>query len=70
VLRSTIEWRNRNGDHDLRVDRVEQRNGRFAVVISWAERDGTRHEWAHVLRLRDGMIVDMRDYASGARPLR
>jgi hypothetical protein len=56
--------------HDLRVDRLEQRNGRLAVGISWAERDGTRHEWAHLLRLRDGMIVDMEDYASGERALR
>jgi ketosteroid isomerase-like protein len=70
VLRSTIEWRDRNGDHDLRVDRVEQRNRRFAVVISWADRDGTRHEWAHLLRLRDGAIIDMEDYASGAKAVR
>ena len=70
MLRSTIEWRDREGDHDLRVDRVEQRNGRFVVVISWAERDGTRHEWAHLLRLRDGMIIDMEDYASGKRAVR
>jgi ketosteroid isomerase-like protein len=73
VLRSTIEWRHRQGDHDLRVDRLEQRNGRFAVAISWAERaerDGTRHEWAHALRLRDGAIIDMEDYASGAKAVR
>jgi ketosteroid isomerase-like protein len=73
VLRSTIEWRHRQGDHDLRVDRLEQRNGRFAVAISWAERaerDGTRHECAHALRLRDGAIIDMEDYASGAKAVR
>lgn len=54
----------------MRVDRLEQRNGRLAVVISWAERDGTRHECAHLLRLRDGMIIDMDDYASGVCILR
>jgi hypothetical protein len=70
VLRSTIEWRDREGDHDLRVDRVEQRNGRFAGVISWADRDGTRPESAHLLRLRDGAIIDMEDYASGAKAVR
>ena len=70
MLGSAIEWRHREGDHDLRVDRVEQRNGRVAVVISWAERDGTRHEWAHLLRLRDGMIIDIEDYASGKRAVR
>jgi hypothetical protein len=37
---------------------------------SWAERDGTRHEWAHLLRLRDGMIIDMEDYSSGKRAVR
>ncbi len=54
----------------MRIDRVEQRNDRFAIVISWAERDGTRHEWAQLLRLRDGMIIDMEDYRSGERALR
>jgi hypothetical protein len=39
-------------------------------VISWAERDGNRHEWAHLLRLLDGMIIDMEDYAGGERALR
>jgi hypothetical protein len=70
VLKGTIEWRDRAGDHNLRVERVEQRNGRVAVVISWADRAGTRHEWAHHLRVRDGLIVDMEDYASGERALR
>ena len=69
MLRSTIEWRDRQGDHDLRVDRLERRDDRVAVAISWAERDGTRHEWAHLLRLRDGMIIDMEDYRSGERAL-
>jgi hypothetical protein len=70
VLKGTIEWRDREGDHDLRVERVEQRNGRVAVVISWADRDGTRHEWAQLLQLRDGKIIDMEDYPSGERALR
>ena len=65
-----LEWRDRAGDHDLRVDRVEQRNGRVAVAISWAEREGTRQEWARLLRLRDGMIIDVQDYRSGERALR
>jgi hypothetical protein len=70
VLKGTIEWRDRAGDHDLRVERVEQRNGRVAVVISWADRDGARHEWAQLLRVRDGLIVDMEDYAGGERAFR
>jgi ketosteroid isomerase-like protein len=67
---STIEWRDREGDHDLRVEHVEQRDRRVAVVVSWAERSGKRHAWAHVLRLQDGMIIDMQDYASRPRAIR
>jgi hypothetical protein len=70
VLKGTIEWRDREGDRDLRVERLEQRNGRVAVVISWADRDRARHEWAQLLRFRDGLIVDMEDYASGERAFR
>lgn len=36
-------------------------------MLSWAEQSGKRHEWAHVLKLREGMIIDMQDYASGAK---
>ncbi len=67
---ATVEWRDREGDHDLRVARVAQRDGRVAVVMSWAERDGAWHEWAHLLRLRDGLIIDMEDSASEERALR
>lgn len=49
---------------------MEQRDGRLAVVFSWAERSGKRHEWAQLLRLREGMIVEMEDYANGTRALR
>lgn len=70
ALSSTIEWRNHEGDHDLLVDRVEQRDGRFAVVFSWTERAGGRQEWAQLLRVRGGTIIDIEDYASGARALR
>jgi hypothetical protein len=66
VLRSTIEWRDRKGDRDLRVERVEQRDGRVIAVLSSAKKSGTRHDWAHFLWLRDGMIADMQDYRSGA----
>jgi hypothetical protein len=70
VLEGAIEWRHRQGDHDLRVDRVEEQNGRVAVVVSWAERDGTRHEWANLLRFRGGMITHMDEYAGGDGALR
>jgi len=37
------------------------------VAYSWADREGGRHHWAHLLKLKDGMIVDMQDYASPTR---
>jgi hypothetical protein len=37
------------------------------VAYSWADRDGHRHTWAHLLELKDGRIIDMQDYASPAR---
>jgi len=36
------------------------------VAFSWAESDGRRHRWAHVLKTSGGKIVDMQDYASPA----
>ncbi|MGH3024605.1 MAG: hypothetical protein ACRDNI_13185 [Gaiellaceae bacterium] len=39
-------------------------------MLSWAEQSGRRQEWAQVLELRDGLIVDMQDYASGAKAVR
>lgn len=38
----------------------------MAIVLSWAGENGEREEWAHVLRLRAGLIAAMQDYASGA----
>jgi hypothetical protein len=52
------------GDHDYRVDRVEERRGRVLVAFSWADRHGRRHSWAHVLKIKAGRIVDMQDFAS------
>src|SRR5687768_17468942 len=47
VLRSQIEWRYRQGAHHPQLDRLEQRDGRVAVVLTWAEQSGRRYEWAH-----------------------
>lgn len=62
-----MEWRRRHADHDARIDSVEQRGGRIVVVFSWADKDSERHQWAHVLKLEDGKIIDMQDYAKPAR---
>jgi ketosteroid isomerase-like protein len=37
------------------------------VALSWADSNEKRHDWAHVLELRDGKIIAMTDYASPAR---
>jgi ketosteroid isomerase-like protein len=34
------------------------------VAVSWADREGRRQSWAHVLKLKGGKIVDIQDYAS------
>lgn len=66
-----VEWRDGQGDRDLRIDRVEHRDARVVVVLSWAEKGGKRHEWTHLLRLRGGLIIDIQDCASGgAKALR
>lgn len=62
-----IHWRRQDGDHDARIDAVEQRGARVIVTLSWADKEGGRHDWAHVLKLKDGKIVDIQDYASPTR---
>ncbi len=62
-----IHWRRLEGDHDARIDAVEQHGTRVIVTLSWADKTGQRHDWAHVLKLKDGRIVDIQDYANPAR---
>lgn len=62
-----MEGAKQNGDHDARVDSVEQHGERVVVAFSWADSEGGRHQWAQVLKLERGKIVDMRDYANPAR---
>ncbi len=62
-----IHWRRQDGDHDARIDAVEQHGARVIVALSWADKDGRRHDWAHVLKLKDGKIRDIQDYASPGR---
>jgi hypothetical protein len=39
------------------------------VAFSWADRTGKRHQWAQMLRLRNGRIVDLQDYRSPTQAL-
>jgi hypothetical protein len=62
-----MDWRRKAGDHDGRVDSVDQRGNRFVVAFSWSDRGNKRHEWAQVVELKDGKIVSMQDYAKPSR---
>jgi hypothetical protein len=62
-----LEARRKLGDHDHGVDSVEQRGDRIVVAVSWADKQGDRHRWAHVLKLKNGKIVDIQEYASPTR---
>jgi hypothetical protein len=62
-----VHWRRKAADHDARVDSVEQRGNRAVVVFSWADRDDNRHRWAHVLELRDGKVIAIKDCANPSR---
>ncbi len=54
----------RAGDREYSLDAIRSRGDRVVVAFSWSDKDGQRHAWAHALRLRDGKIVDMQDFAN------
>ena len=54
------------GDHDFRIDAIEEAGERVAVAFSWTERGGERRDFGQVLTLERGRIRTMRDHASGA----
>lgn len=62
-----IHWRRQVGNHDARIDAVEQHGTRVIVTLSWADKTGKRHDWAHALKLKDGKIIDIQDYAIPTR---
>jgi hypothetical protein len=62
-----MEWRRKAGDRDARLDSVEHRGSRVVVAFSWSEQSGRRHDWAQVLDLKDGKIIDIQDYAKPSR---
>ena len=70
MLESAIDDRRRQGASDWRLDEVRGAGERVAVAFSWTAPDGSRTRWAQLLRLRDGKIVDMEDYARPGRALR
>jgi len=64
VLTEGIAARRKLGDRDYSLDSVRSRGDRVVVAFSWSDRDGQRHHWAQALRLKDGKIFDMQDFAS------
>ena len=59
-----ISKRRKVGDRAYSLDSVQSRGDRVVVTFSWSSADGQRHTWAQALRLRDGKIIDMQDYAN------
>ena len=51
----------------LRIDSIEQLGSRAVIGFSWSDREDKRHNWAHVLELREGKIFAIKDYASPSR---
>jgi ketosteroid isomerase-like protein len=49
------------------LEQVREGGDRAAVAFSWRAPDGSRTRWAQVLKLRDGKIIGMRDYADPER---
>lgn len=58
-------WRQRAGDSDFRLDDVVSRGAQVNVLFSWADASGKRCRWGQALRISDGKIVDMQDFAPG-----
>jgi hypothetical protein len=58
-------WREHAGDGDFRLDDVDSSGDRVAARFSWSDASGKRHHWGQGLRIRDGKIVDMQDFAPG-----
>ena len=52
-----------DGGRDYSLDSVQPRGDRVVVAFSWSDKEGKRHNWAQALRLRDGKIIDMQDFA-------
>ena len=61
---STAGGHRRAGNHDYRLDSIEQHGDRVIVAFSWSDKDDQRHHWAQTLRIRAGRIVDIQDYRS------
>lgn len=61
MLTSGIEWRKRAGVTAARLESLDVAGDRATVTVSWSDPGGDRARWSHVLELRDGRIVRMKD---------
>jgi hypothetical protein len=55
------------GAQEFALESVESRGDRVVVAFSWANSEGQRHGWAQALRLKNGKIIDMQDFANPAQ---
>jgi hypothetical protein len=47
---------------DYRIDGIEHDGEKAVAAYSWTNHLGDRVYWSHLLKLRDGKIVDMQDH--------
>jgi ketosteroid isomerase-like protein len=52
------------------LDEVREGGDRVAVAFSWNAPDGSRTRWAQLLKMQNGRIIRMQDYANPKRALR
>ena len=55
------------GVGDYLLESVHSSRDRVVVAFSWADEQGQRQGWAHALRMSQGKIVDIQDFASARR---
>ena len=59
------------GWSDFSLDQFVEQGDLAAAALSWqATPDEARHQLGHVLRLRNGRIIDIQGYADPAKALR
>jgi hypothetical protein len=63
VLQDELTDRWMLGARDYCLDFVQSRRNRVVVAFSWADKQGQRHRLVQGLRLRQGKIIDIQDFA-------
>ena len=71
MLQGGIDEGRRQGWGSFAIDGFVEGGDRAAVAISWqVAPEGARHQLGHLLRLREGRIIDIQGYADPRKALR